>query len=188
MDWITILLIAVSLSMDAVAVALSYGVTKSSITFSEATIIAFWFGGFQALMPLAGWLVGFNLRAFIVSVDHWIAFILLAGIGARMIYESVSGKKKDKGVRSLKTGTLFLLSVATSIDAFVVGISLALIDVRIITPIIIIGSVTFVLSHIGVFIGKNAGRFFVRKAEIVGGLVLIGIGAKILLEHLGIIS
>ncbi len=188
MEEITIILIAVGLSMDAVAVAVSFGITRKSINFSDATRVAFWFGGFQALMPLLGWLVGFTLKELITSVDHWIAFFLLAIIGARMIYESFFGKEKDIPVNSLNIGTLLLLSIATSIDALVVGISLALINVPIVTPIIIIGFVTFVLSHIGVLIGKKVGRFFARKVGIVGGLILIAIGTKILLEHLGIIS
>lgn len=188
MDAVTIILVAIGLSMDSVAVAVSFGITRKSMNFSDATTLAFWFGGFQALMPLLGWLVGSNLKEMIASVDHWTAFFLLAAIGLRMIYESFFGKEKNVGGDSLNIGTLFLLSVATSIDALVVGISLALIDVGIVTPIIIIGCITFVLSHIGVFIGKKVGRFLARKVGIIGGLILIAIGTKILLEHLGVIS
>jgi putative Mn2+ efflux pump MntP len=188
MELLSIILIAVGLSMDAVAVAVSFGITRKSINFSDATTIAFWFGGFQALMPLLGWLVGFTLKELITDIDHWIAFFLLLIIGARMLYESFFGKEKDIPINSLNIGTLLLLSIATSIDALVVGMSLALINVPIITPIIIIGCVTFILSHIGVFLGKKVGQFFARKVGVVGGLILIAIGTKILLEHLGIIS
>jgi manganese efflux pump family protein len=188
MEIITIILVAIGLSMDAVAVAVSYGLTRKSMNFSDATTLAAWFGGFQALMPLLGWFVGSSLKELITSVDHWIAFFLLAIIGGRMMYDSFFGKGKDIHANSLNISTLLLLSIATSIDALVVGITLGIINVPVIKPIIIIGCITFFLSHIGVLVGKKLGRFFAREVGVVGGLILIAIGTKILLEHLGILS
>ena len=188
MEGITIILIAVGLSMDAVAVAVSYGITRKSMNFSDATWMASWFGGFQAVMPLLGWLAGSTFKNLITGIDHWIAFVLLVFIGARMIFEALFGKERNIPVISLDIGTLLLLSVATSIDALVVGLSLSLIDIPIVTPVIIIGCVTFFLSHLGVLIGKKLGRLFARKVGIVGGLILIAIGVKILIEHLGLFT
>jgi putative Mn2+ efflux pump MntP len=188
MEGITIILIAVGLSMDAVAVAVSLGITRKAMNIYNAITVAAWFGGFQALMPLIGWLVGFTLRELITGIDHWVAFFLLSFIGVRMIYESFFGKDKDIPANSLNLGTLVLLSIATSIDALAVGISFAFIDVPITAPVIIIGSVTFALSLIGVYVGKRVGRLFAKRVSIVGGLILIAIGTKILLEHLGAFS
>jgi len=142
------------------------------------------FGSFQAFMPLMGWLAGLSLRDFISGVDHWIAFGLLSLIGSKMIYESRKIESGEKEPHRLTVLVLFMLSVATSIDALAVGVSFAFLRVSIATPIIVIGVVTFLLSFLGVFIGSKVGHFFESKIEVVGGLILIAIGVKILVEHL----
>jgi len=179
----TIILIALGLAMDAFAVSVSSGFTARSLKLRHAMRIALFFGGFQAIMPIIGWLAGSRLRGFITGVDHWIAFGLLFAIGVKMIYES---RKigKEKTADPLNLYILFLLAVATSIDALAVGISLSFIDVAIITPSVIIGIVTFVLSFIGVYTGKKFGHFFESRLEVAGGIILIAIGTKILVEHL----
>ncbi|MDO8870485.1 MAG: manganese efflux pump MntP family protein [Methanobacteriaceae archaeon] len=180
MDLISIFLLAVGLAMDAFSVSITRGLTlKCNIKY--ALIIAIFFGGFQAIMPVLGWYSGMQLQSLISTVAPWIAFILLAAIGIKMIYESFSSEEECKFF-SLKD--LLVLSIATSIDAFAVGVTFAILNISIITPIIIIGLVTFVLSFIGVYIGKNVGHLFGNKIEILGGLILIGIGLKILLENI----
>ncbi len=181
MDLISILLLAVGLAMDAFSVSITRGLTlKCNIKY--ALIIAIFFGGFQALMPVLGWYSGMQLQSVISVAAPWIAFILLAAIGIKMIYESFSLEEDVCKVFSLKE--LLVLSIATSIDAFAVGVTFAILNTPIITPIIIIGLVTFVLSFIGVYIGKNVGHLFENKIEILGGLILIAIGFKILLESI----
>jgi len=180
MDFISILFLAVGLAMDAFSVSITRGLTlKCNIKY--ALIIALFFGGFQALMPVLGWFSGIQLQSIVSTIAPWIAFLLLLGIGLKMIYESFSTEKDDYKTFSLKE--LLILSVATSIDAFAVGITFAILNTPIITPIIIIGIVTFILSFIGVYIGKNIGHLFENKIEILGGLILIGIGLKILIEN-----
>jgi putative Mn2+ efflux pump MntP len=180
MDFISILFLAVGLAMDAFSVSITRGLTlKCNIKY--ALITAIFFGGFQALMPVAGWFSGIQLQSTISTLAPWIAFLLLLGIGLKMIYESIYTKDEDVcKVFSLKE--LLILSIATSIDAFAVGVTFAILNTPIITPIIVIGLVTFILSFIGVYIGKNIGHLFENKIEILGGLILIGIGLKILLE------
>lgn len=184
MDIITILFIAFGLSMDAFAVSVTSGITTKNLKLSNILRIALFFGSFQAIMPLLGWLAGLSLRSFICGVDHWIAFGLLTFVGCKMIYESAKIKMIGKGNNPLDIYVLLILSVATSIDALAVGLSLSFLNIAILTPIIIIGIVTFVLSFIGTFIGKRLGSFFEHKIEIAGGVILIGIGLKILIEHL----
>jgi putative Mn2+ efflux pump MntP len=135
-------------------------------------------------MPLVGWLAGLSLTEYISGIDHWIAFALLTFIGCKMIYESTRLKPNEKNINPLNFYVLLLLSIATSIDALAVGVSFAFLQVAIATPIIIIGTITFALSFLGVFIGDISGYLFENKIEIAGGLILIGIGTKILLEHL----
>ena len=183
MSLITILLIAVSLSMDAFAVAVTYGLSLEKSRVRNALKIAAFFGGFQAVMPLIGWAAGLVLENFISSIDHWIAFALLVFIGCKMIYEAFKKAEDREKFNTLTISMLLLLSIATSIDAFAVGISFAFLKVAIITPVIIIGIITFLLSFAGVFIGSKLGHIFERKIEILGGLILIGIGVKILIEH-----
>lgn len=171
--------------MDAFAVSVSNGIAIQYQRVNHALKIGIFFGSFQALMPLIGWAAGLNLRDLIASVDHWIAFGLLTFIGCKMIYESTRTRRQKKQIYSLSLWMLFMLSVATSMDALAVGVSFALLDISIITPIIVIGMITFVLSFFGVIIGNKVGHFFENKLEVIGGLILIGIGLKILIEHLG---
>lgn len=184
MDIITIVLIAFGLAMDAFAVSITSGITIKNLKINHALRIAGFFGSFQAFMPFIGWLAGLSLIDYISGIDHWIAFGLLAFIGCKMIYESTRLKPNDKNTNPLNFYVLLLLSIATSIDALAVGVSFAFLQIAIATPIIIIGTITFALSFLGVFIGDKSGHLFENKIEIAGGIVLIAIGTKILLEHL----
>jgi putative Mn2+ efflux pump MntP len=175
--------IALGLAMDAFAVSISSGITITNPRIENALKIAIFFGAFQAVMPVMGWLAGLGLRELISQVDHWIAFGLLCLIGCRMIYESTRVGSEKKILNPLSLGVLLLLSVATSIDALAAGVSFAFLKISIVLPVIVIGSVTFLLSFIGVFVGDRSGHLLQSKAELVGGLVLIGIGTKILIEH-----
>lgn len=170
--------------MDAFAVSITNGITIKYLRINNALKIAIFFGSFQAFMPLVGWLAGLSLRDFISGIDHWIAFGLLSLIGCKMIYESIKIKSSEKKVDPLNVYVLLMLSLATSIDALAVGVSFAFLKISIVTPIIVIGIVTFLLSFLGVFVGNKSGHFFENKIEIIGGLILIGIGIKILVEHL----
>ncbi len=188
MSILEIFFIGVGLSMDAFAVALCKGLNMKKINYYHTVIIALFFGGFQALMPLAGWLLGKQFEDYITSVDHWIAFVLLVYIGGKMIYESIKGEEEESGTgERLDYKELLIMAVATSIDALAVGITLAFFKVSILQSITVIGITTFVLSIIGVTIGNRFGMKFKKKAEISGGIILILIGTKILLEHLGIL-
>ena len=146
--------------------------------------MAFFFGGFQALMPLIGSLAGISVKEYVADYDHWIAFALLSAVGAKMIYESFKITPAEENFNPENILVLLVLSVATSIDALAVGITLSFLQVSIAIAVIIIGLVTFVLSYLGVLIGRKFGHFFENKIEALGGLVLIGLGAKILFEHL----
>ena len=176
---IELFLIGVGLSMDAFAVSICKGLGMEKINKKQAFTIGLYFGGFQALMPLIGWFLGIRFQQYITSIDHWIAFILLVCIGGKMVVE-----KKDQ---PLDHKEMFLLAVATSIDALAVGITFAFLDTPIIEAIVIIGCTTFVLSIVGVIVGNFFGTRYKKKAEIIGGIILILIGLKILLEHLGIL-
>lgn len=184
MDIITIFFIAVGLAMDAFAVSIASGLTMEKLRIRYAIRIAFFFGAFQAFMPIIGFMAGLSIRDYICHIDHWIAFGLLAFIGSKMIYESVFLDGDDKKMDPNDVKMLLVLSVATSIDALAVGISLSLLKVDIFLPALIIGVVTFILSYLGVLIGKSMGHLFEKKIEVIGGLVLIGIGIRILIEHL----
>jgi putative Mn2+ efflux pump MntP len=184
LDLPTIILVAVGLAMDAFAVSVANGMAVAKLRVGYALKIALFFGLFQALMPVLGWFLGLGLRDLIEAVDHWLAFGLLAVIGGKMIYESTRLEKAENPTSPLGIRMLLLLSVATSIDALAVGLTLTFIKVPIATPAIIIGVVTFALSYAGVFIGDKFGHFFEKKVEVLGGLILIGIGLKILIEHL----
>jgi len=170
--------------MDAFAVSITSGITIRYLRIKHALKIALFFGFFQAIMPVIGWLSGISLRNIISGVDHWVAFGLLSVIGCKMIYESFKLQSKEEKIDPQKIYVLFILSIATSIDALAVGLSLSFLKVAIILPAIIIGIVTFLLSFLGVYVGNKAGHFFERKIEVIGGLILIGIGIKILVEHL----
>lgn len=180
---ITILLIAIGLAMDALAVSITSGLTINDLRLRNAATIALFFGSFQAVMPLLGWLGGLSARAVITDIDHWVAFGLLCLIGGKMIYESTRLDSDDKKMDPMDLHVLFLLAIATSIDALAVGVSFAFLEMAIITPAIIIGVTTFALSFLGVYVGNVSGHFFEKKIELIGGLILIGIGVKIVIEH-----
>jgi len=184
MDITSIVLIAFGLAMDAFAVSITSGITIRQLKINNALKIALFFGSFQAIMPIIGWLAGLSLRNFISEIDHWIAFGLLSFIGCKMIYESITIQSSEKEINPLNVYVLLVLSIATSIDALAVGLSFAILKISIMTPVVIIGTITFALSFLGVFIGDRIGHFFENKIEIAGGLLLIGIGIKILVEHL----
>jgi len=187
MDLVTLLLLAVGLSADAFAVSICKGLAMPKCTFKKAAIVGLWFGGFQALMPSIGYLLGAQFQETIASIDHWIAFVLLALIGGNMIREAL-GDDEEEADASLHVKTMFLLAVATSIDALAVGITFAFLKVAIIPAVCFIGSVTFIISFAGVKIGNVFGARYKNKAEIVGGAILILLGLKILLEHLGFLG
>ena len=184
MDNWTLLLIAVGLAMDAFAVATATGIQLPRVTFRHNFRLAWHFGLFQGMNTILGWTGGLAVRSLIDGVDHWIAFLLLLVIGGKMIYESFKIKSAGENPDPSNIIVLLILSVATSIDALAIGITLSIITSSIAIAVTIIGLITFVLSYIGVLIGKRFGHFFENKIEAVGGLVLIGIGVKILCEHL----
>lgn len=190
MSFAELFLIGVGLSMDAFAVSVCKGLNmREKLSLKHAGIIALFFGGFQALMPLIGYFLGVNFESLIKSFDHWIAFVLLGFIGGKMIYEAVTEKDDDEDQDgSLKIKELFMLAVATSIDALAVGITFAFLSVNIWSSVSIIGVTTFILAFLGVILGNKFGSRYKSKAEIAGGVILILMGTKILLEHLGIIN
>ncbi len=182
-------LIAVGLSMDAFAVSLCKGLCMKELNLRQGMVIAFFFGGFQLLMPLLGWVLGKQFEHYITPVDHWIAFALLSYIGGKMIWEAAKGADDiacpTNGKQNLKE--LLVLAVATSIDALAIGITFAFLQTPILSAIVTIGGITFLLSLIGVVIGHRFGLRFKKKAEMTGGIVLVLMGLKILLEHLEIL-
>lgn len=184
LDFITVLLIAVSLAMDAFAVSISNGVSVRNFSRKDAIRQASFFGGFQFLMPITGWILGSSVKDYIEAVDHWIAFILLFIIGINMIRESLKGDEDAGGGGVLPNKVLLLQAVATSIDALAVGISFAMLDINIIQASILIGVVSFGISCLGASAGRYLGAKLQTKAEILGGIVLILIGVKILAESL----
>ena len=189
MSFIELLLIAIGLSMDAFSVSICKGLTTKKFSWRMALICGLWFGVFQALMPIVGYFLGAQFQEMIEAYDHWIAFGLLFLIGANMIREAVWGKKEEgESNGALDFKTMFLLAIATSIDALAVGVSFACIQVKLWSSVIIIGLTTFVFSVLGVKIGNVFGTKYEKSAGIIGGIILIFIGLKILLEHLGAIS
>ena len=187
MGLIELFLIAVGLSMDAFAVSVCKGLAMPKCTFKKAAIVGLWFGGFQALMPAIGYVLRAQFQEAIASKDHWIAFVLLALIGGNMIHEALDNDEEEADA-SLNVKTMFLLAVATSIDALAIGITFAFLKVNIIPAVCFIGIVTFIISFAGVKIGNVFGARYKNKAEIVGGVILILLGLKILLEHLGFLG
>lgn len=183
-----LLILAVGVSMDALAVAICKGLSIQKLKLRHAIIVGLWFGAFQALMPTIGWLLGSAFTELITSIDHWVAFVLLGIIGGNMVREALSRKEDDEVDPSLAFGAMLVLAIATSIDALAVGVTLALLNVNILATVLSIGLCTFIISTIGVKIGNVFGMKFKSKAELLGGVVLILIGLKILLEHLGIIA
>jgi len=183
MEQVEVLLIAVGLAMDCLSVAITSGLTMGNSTLSSALRIGLSFGFFQAFMPMIGWIGGTSMISLVSGVDHWVALGLLCLIGFKMIFESLRKVPSEKKTNPLRGFALLMLSVATSIDALAVGFSLALLETPIIAPVVVIGSVTFLISSIGVYVGNRFGHFFGSKVETVGGFILIAIGVKILLEH-----
>ena len=188
MSIIQIGLIGIGLAMDAFAVSICKGLKMKKIEYGQSVVIAIFFGGFQAIMPLIGWMLGKQFESYIVSIDHWIAFALLAFIGGKMLYEAIKNEEQDTCIVTFDLKELLILSIATSIDALAVGITFAFLKTNIWISIIIIGIITFILSFVAVIIGNKFGAKYKNKAEFAGGFILILIGAKILLEHLGLIN
>ena len=184
MGFFELLSLAVGLSMDAFAVSICKGLSVSKVCPKHMLICGLYFGGFQALMPLIGYLLGVNFRSMIASVDHWIAFVLLSLIGANMLRESFSKDKDENVDASFGVKTMLLMAVATSIDALAVGVTFAFLEVNIVPAVSFIGITTFIFSAAGVLIGNIFGAKWKNKAEFAGGAILILIGLKILIEHL----
>ena len=183
MGFVELFILAVGLSMDAFAVSICKGLAGGQIGVKEMGLAGVWFGGFQALMPVIGYILGASFADYITAFDHWIAFALLAVIGGNMVKESFS-KEEEEVNNSFGVKTMFVMAVATSIDALAVGVTYAFLQVRIIPAVIFIGVTTFVLSIAGVKIGNVFGLKYKSKAEIAGGVILILMGLKILVEHL----
>lgn len=186
MEIIEIVLIGLSLAMDAFAVSICKGLSMKKMNWKSAIIISLYFGIFQAFMPVVGYFLGSTFESYVTNIDHWIAFILLSLIGGNMIKESFDREDKKKNDK-IDFKTMIALAIATSIDALAIGITFAFFEVNLLLSISIIGIITFLLSIIGVKIGNKFGDKYQNKAEFVGGLILVLLGIKILLEHLGIL-
>ncbi len=186
MTLLNLFLIAVGLSMDAFAVSICKGLAMEKAPLKKAAIAGVWFGSFQALMPLLGYLLGNRFEKYITHIDHWITFGLLALIGANMVKEAFS-KEEEKASSTMYFKEMFLLAVATSIDALAVGITFAFLRVDLLPAVCLIGATTFVLSALGVKVGNLFGSRYKSRAELAGGILLILMGVKILLEHLEVL-
>ncbi len=184
MGLLELFLLAVGLSMDAFAVSVCKGMAQGRPSVSASAIAGLWFGGFQALMPLIGYLAGIRFSSYIEAVDHWIAFILLGLIGINMIREAADDEKADAGFHWKE---MLILAIATSIDALAVGVTFAFLNVNILPAVTLIGVTTFVISAAGVFAGNIVGMKWKARAARLGGVILILIGIKILMEHLGLL-
>jgi putative Mn2+ efflux pump MntP len=180
-SFILLFLIAIGLSMDAVAVLMAIAISSNK---SHYCYTALWFGSFQTLMPILGWLLGKTFLKYIVNIDHWIAFILLSIIGLKMIIEATKSTIETTKIYNLNINTLFMLSLATSIDAFAVGLTISFLHLPLLTSAIIIGLTTFLLSSIGAILANKFKKYLGKSAEFIGGFILIIIAIKILLEHL----
>lgn len=188
-----LLLMGIGLAMDAFAVSICKGLGMQKVNKKQAVVIGLFFGGFQALMPFIGWILGIQFESYITSIDHWIAFVLLGFIGGKMIVEAVKPEEEEtvevkKVDEPLDIKEMFILAVATSIDALAVGITFAFLQYPIVEAISIIGVVTFVISVGGVYVGNFFGSKYKNKAEFAGGVILVILGLRILLSHLGIIG
>lgn len=191
MGLLELFLIAVGLSMDAFAVAVCQGLCMPKLNLRHGAVIALFFGGFQALMPLLGWVLGSQFASYIQNIDHWVAFVLLALIGGNMIREAMSPEDEETACAvdyRLDYKQLFLMAIATSIDALAVGVTFAFLRVKIVPAVTLIGCTTFCLSLVGVVVGNFFGARYKRRAELTGGIILVLLGLKILLEHLGILG
>lgn len=182
MGIIELVILSIGLAMDAFAVAICKGLSMNKMSWKNAIIVGLYFGIFQALMPILGYILGMNFQSKITNIDHWISFVLLSGIGLNMIKEAISKEKEEN--ESLKFKDMIVLAIATSIDALAVGITFAFLKVNIIVSASMIGIITFIISIIGVKIGNVFGDKYKQKAELTGGIILILLGIKILLEHL----
>ncbi|MFA0815778.1 MAG: manganese efflux pump MntP family protein [Anaerofustis sp.] len=190
MGFIQLLLIGIGLSMDAFAVSVCKGLKMRTVDKKYMLLISIFFGAFQALMPVIGWILGKQFEQYITSYDHWIAFVLLAFVGVKMIMEAIKPDEEDDCevcAVSYDIKEVLVLAVATSIDALAVGITFAFLSVNILSAVLIIGITTFLLSMLGVIVGNRFGIRYKSKAELAGGIVLVLIGVKILLEHLNIL-
>ncbi len=183
-QFVTFLLIGIGLSFDTFAISVSSGIMKKGILFRQAVVVALFLAFFQALFPVIGWFIGISVKSLIAELDHWIAFGLLLLIGAKMIYEGLKNEEERKVFNPLNLAVMIGISVATSIDALVVGLSFGVLDTHIIFPALIIGTVTFLAAMLGIFFGKNIPGKTSHRSLILGGIILILIGGKILLEHL----
>lgn len=186
MGFIELVVLSIGLAMDALAVSICKGLAMSKMKWKNAVIVGLYFGIFQGLMPVIGYLLGMSFQDAITNIDHWIAFILLAGIGLNMIKEALS-KDKEEANDSVKFKDMIILAIATSIDALAVGVTFAFLKVNIVLSVSLIGIITFIISVVGVKIGNIFGDKYEKKAELAGGIILILLGIKILLEHLHII-
>lgn len=184
MELLTIFLIAVGLSFDTFAVSVSSGLILRKIDFFNATKIAITLAVFQAAMPLIGWLVGSGIKSYAEDFDHWIAFIILSLLGGKMIYESFTSHPDDRSFNPLELKVMIGMAIATSIDALIVGFSFALLNFKIFISVGIIGAVTYIVAMLGMLFGKKIGARLGRRMEMLGGVILILIGLKILFEHL----
>lgn len=190
MQLFEIILVSIGLAMDAFAVSICKGLSMKKLNVKHGLVIALYFGVFQAIMPLVGWLLGSQFQVYIVSFDHWIAFILLTFLGAKTIVDTIRETDEEQGEKTesvLNHKELFLLAIATSIDALAVGITMAFLEVKLAMAVSVIGILTFGICIFGVFVGNMFGTTFKKKASIAGGVILILIGFKILLEHMGIL-
>lgn len=183
MDYLTIILTAVGLAMDCLAVSISCGITMNEFNRRDAVMLAIFFGGFQGGMALLGWLGGTGFAGQIEFIDHWIAFGLLAIIGGKMIKEGMEKKQECETFNIRKMKVLIVLSIATSIDALAIGITYAFLQTPILIPVLLIGIMSFLFAIMGSTLGKKLGQFFGNRMEIIGGIILISLGIKILLEH-----
>lgn len=186
MSFFELFLLAVGLSMDAMAAAICKGLSAPRLKAGHAVLTGLYFGGFQAAMPLLGYLLAHSFKDYIQQVDHWIAFVLLGLIGGHMIKESF--EKAEEVNCSFSPKAMLPMAVATSIDALAVGVTFAFLNVKVVPAVTLIGVITFLLSAVGVYIGHLFGAKFKSKAELVGGIVLILMGCKLLLEHLGVLD
>ena len=188
MGLVELFLLAVGLSMDAFAVSVCKGLSTQKLKWKHYLTIGLWFGGFQALMPTIGYFLGSTFEAYITSVDHWVAFVLLSLIGGNMLREGLSKETSEESNSSFSFKTMLVFAVATSIDALAVGVTFAFLQVSILPAVCFIGATTFILSCIGIRIGHVFGLKYKSRAELFGGAVLILMGTKILLEHLGVLG
>ena len=187
MGFLELMLLAVGLSMDALAVSICKGLAMDRVTLGRMVLVGLWFGGFQGLMPLLGWLLGSRFSLYITAIDHWIAFALLAILGINMLREARSGDTEEASA-SLGFRVMFAMAVATSIDALAIGVTFAFLETAILPAIGIIGTTTFCISVAGVAVGCWFGARYKKRAELTGGVILMLLGVKILLEHLGLLS